>query len=212
MNGGIIVGLTGPACSGKGEIALAIERTCLCRYVEFYFAEKLWKMISALTGRPVEWLRDRRNKDTAMEIAPGVVATPRRMAQTLGTEWGRRLIHDDLWCSETLARVDSFVAVMRTTLPDDEFVIAITDVRFDNEAIGIRDRGGVIWEASRPGADTCESHPSESGISPHLIDRRIVNGGSLADLHTAAAAALIATMKDIAKGRYRDRREPDRTG
>jgi hypothetical protein len=89
--------------------------------------------------------------------------------------------------------------------------VVVRDVRFDDEAEMIRDEfGGVIWETIRPGAATCVGHVSEAGISRRLIDRTLINAGTLDEfrevVQAAAASLANATMKDIAGGSNRDGR------
>ena len=63
--------------------------------------------------------------------------TPRRALQTLGTEWGRQLIHENLW-----------VDTERDHLPKwGRFVC--DDCRFPNEAAMIRGVGGKLIQVVR---------------------------------------------------------------
>ena len=71
-----LIGLCGAANAGKGEVFLALQSH---GFVEIYFAEKLYQMVSVLTGMPVGWLRDRKNKDA---LLPDFGVTVRRMLQT----------------------------------------------------------------------------------------------------------------------------------
>jgi hypothetical protein len=76
--------------------------------------------------------------------------------QTLGTEWGRQIICDDLWIGITMARVRMF-------LPGQD--MAIVDVRFANEARAILDAGGKLVRIVRPSLDqvvTADEHASEN--------------------------------------------------
>ena len=70
--------------------------------------------------------------------------------------------------------------------------------------------GGFIWEVTRPGAQTCVGHVSESGLSRNRIDRTLVNAGTLDEfrevVQAAAASIANATMKDIKRGSESDRR------
>lgn len=92
--------------------------------------------------------------------------TPRQFLQRLGTEFGREMIHPDLWVRACLMRVDT----NRRTV--------ISDCRFDNEAHAIRAMGGKIVQITRRGqvAGT-DTHASEAGIHPALIDYTICNNG-----------------------------------
>jgi hypothetical protein len=107
--------------------------------------------------------------------------SPRELLQSLGTEWGRAMVADDIWIRLALQR-----AGQRTV---------ISDVRFDNEAAAIRATGGVVWRVVRPDVGCLDAstaqHSSERGISPELIDAQIVNDCSLAALAARVDAALL---------------------
>lgn len=73
--------------------------------------------------------------------------TPRYAMQTLGGEWGRDRIHEDLWANVAVRGVDG------PTVFDD--------VRHNNEAAAIRSMGGVVICLSRPGVTRQSDHKSE---------------------------------------------------
>lgn len=93
--------------------------------------------------------------------------TPRHIMQTLGTEWGRNLIHEDIW-----------LTALENRLP--EFAI-ITDVRFQNEADFVRKHGVLINVYGRHGYVGGE-HAREGGVAPLASDINIDNSGDLASL------------------------------
>jgi hypothetical protein len=166
----VIIGLCGAAGSGKNSAAHHLGR----RYgaVQFAFADPLYAAISAITGLSVAELQDRRRKEAELEWLP---ASPRRLLQTIGTEWGRETIHPEIWIMATLRRIDASEAALAV----------ITDVRFENEAEAIRRRGGAVWHVVRPGAGLAGAtaeHSSEQGLPPECIDDEIVNDGDLAAL------------------------------
>jgi ribosomal protein S11 len=73
--------------------------------------------------------------------------------------------------------------------------VAITDVRFDNEAAAVRAAGGRVFRVVRSG-DSClaaetAAHASEAGVSDALVDGVIVNSGSLDDLRDAVVEAIL---------------------
>jgi hypothetical protein len=114
--------------------------------------------------------------------------TPRHAMQTLGTEWGRNHVGQELWTKAWLAQL--------AQLPND--FIVVDDVRFANEFAMIRDLGGVIvdvWRDSLP--HTNPSHPSERdrlAIAPDFI---ILNGGTEDALWHEVALMLKSTSKVI---------------
>lgn len=88
--------------------------------------------------------------------------TPRHAMQTLGTEWGRTCINEDLW-------VD---AAMRNILGPTVF----DDCRFPNEAAAIQSSGGIVVEVRRQGVGPVNGHVSEVLPEPDWI---LKNDGDL---------------------------------
>lgn len=195
MSGLIVVGVTGAAGAGKGTVASMLG------WHEVSFADPLYDMISVMTGYPVERLKDRQFKE---QVIPWLGKSPRQLLQTLGTDWGRDTVAKDVWRKIGARRIRAAHLAGITC-------VAVPDVRFDDEADLIHDEfGGVIWEATRPGAQTCVGHVSESGLSRNRIDRTLVNAGTLDEfrevVQAAAATLANATMKDIMRGSNRDGR------
>lgn len=195
MSGLIVVGVTGVAGAGKGTVASMLG------WHEVSFADPLYDMISTMTGYSVEQLKDRQFKE---QVIPWLGKSPRQLLQTLGTDWGRDIVAKDVWRKIGARRIRGaqFLGVPCVVVPD---------VRFDDEADLIHDEfGGVIWEVTRPGAQTCVGHVSESGLSSIRVDRTLVNAGTLDEfrevVQAAAASIANATMKDIAGGSNRDGR------
>lgn len=94
--------------------------------------------------------------------------SPRQLAQTLGTEWGRQLVHPDLW----LLLAEQVIA---DVTDNGGRGIVIPDVRFDNEADLIRRHHGTLIHIQRDSATAVAAHSSEAGVSDHLIHLRILN-------------------------------------
>lgn len=179
----LVIGVHGRANHGKNTVAGFLGG----RFTEISFAEPMYAALAAITGIPAERLRDRQSKE---QVIPWLGKSPRQMLQSLGTEWGRGMVSDQIWID---------VAARRIEACDGD--VAVTDVRFDNEAQMLKDRfGAVVWEVVRPGATTCESHSSERGVSRRFIDRTIVNDGDLAALEMAVGMALNATLKEYPRG------------
>lgn len=94
--------------------------------------------------------------------------TPRYAMQTLGTEWGRKLITSSLW-------VDAWRDVAQR-YPR----VVVDDVRFLDEAAAIRALGGRLYALLRPGV-VATDHESERQTL--VLDGFVPNGGCIGDLH-----------------------------
>lgn len=193
----MLIGLTGAAGAGKDTVAahLSQEHGCL----KLALADPLYQMISAMTGLSVSQLADRALKER--DIA-WVGTSPRRLLQTLGTEWGRGTLGDDIWIKGLFRRIDAYAAVMGRWGGRASFVVA--DVRFANEARAIQDRGGRIIEIVRPQplsgiAGEARRHSSEAGIPDDLIDATIVNDTDIAGLLQSVDKALSWVQEDTIK-------------
>lgn len=131
--------------------------------------------------------------------------SPRVMLQTLGTEWGRHCVSDDVWISHLLK-------VSRCLLNEDGNTnsweynplsgpspsnnptcgVVVSDVRFANELSLIKDAGGSLIRVIRPETDSLASsvgvsnHESEQlEMSMASFDFILNNEGSLTDLYNA---------------------------
>jgi len=168
-NNKIIIGFAGKKQSGKSTAAAELVKSGFTRVS---FADGIKDMASLLL------LQCGYTKQEVFEIMTGdkelVIAeigkSLREILQTLGTEWGRELIHSDLW-----------VIVMRNRLGmmADRYLV-FDDVRFENEAAMIRDMGGLIVHVDRLCEDV-DAHASEVGINNADGDEFIDNDGSLED-------------------------------
>jgi hypothetical protein len=173
-----LIGLTGKARAGKDSAGAVFKNMA---YTTDSFAGPIREMVGGIVGMtPVEL--DRRKE----QVVPWLGKSPRQMMQTLGTEWGREMVHTDLWLRRAQA------AWARNG--DDDFLtegLVITDVRFQNEADWIRSVGTLI-HIHRPGVEAVAPHASEAGIPVAGADLIIHNDGSLEDL--TAKVRLIECM------------------
>lgn len=171
-----LIGLTGPAGSGKDTVA-----RLLCEqhgFVQIAFADPLRAMLKAGLGLTDEELHRRDLKEAPLEW---LGKSPRQLLQTLGTEWGRRQVHPHLWLELAARRI----AQIKASSPCLHIAgIVVSDVRFDNEADFIRAQGGQVWHLHRDVAPVAE-HASESGVAYRREeDERIQNSGGLDELES----------------------------
>jgi hypothetical protein len=169
----MLIGLTGAAGAGKDTVAALLIEQHGGRVASF--AGPLYEFVSAITGIPRYRLADRATKEA---VIPWLGKSPRQLLQTLGTEWGRQSVADDIWVRSLLERIRPWL--------NDGLTVIVTDVRFDNEAEAIAAAGGEVWRVTRPGwrclSGESASHASEAGVSDHLVSQTIVNDGTLDDL------------------------------
>lgn len=172
-----LIGLTGKAGSGKDTVAAIIER--LYPSSEFHsFAGPLKDGCAAMFG----WNREAldHNREFKEAIDPRYGFSPRYAMQTLGTEWGRDLMGEDVWLNALATKYAS---------SESEYFV-VRDVRFKNEAEWVRKSGGVILYIVRPDAPDVIAHPSEDIFPPDPLDIVIDNDGTILDLEDKIAAAL----------------------
>ena len=169
-----IVGFAGYAGSGKNVAAEALGGVVLG------FADPLYAALAAMLGVSEASLRARATKELPMACGK----SPRDLLRTLGTEWGRQLVREDLWVWRARQRIEEAAATGAA-------VIAVCDVRFPNEAAFLRGLGGQIWWVDRPGMAQGE-HASDRALTAADADRVIRNDGSLEQLRWKVEAELRA--------------------
>lgn len=123
----------------------------------------------------------------------------RRLLQVTGTEWGRNT-NPGIWIDVEEHALDVALPGWWKSGPDSPRVVW-DDVRFDNEALWVRQHGGVVIEVVRPSQGVSRSerrrlelsgpsrHLSEAGISPTLVSYTVINT-TVDELHGQLASIL----------------------
>ena len=168
-----LIGIAGRARSGKDTVANFII-AAIGGY-RYSFADPIRAMLVPLGVDMSDPYWQARKED----VIPALGVSPRRMMQTLGTEWGRQLINPDLW-----------IIMAHQRLLQNGPGMVIPDVRFENEAAWIRKHGGWIIHVIRPEAKAVEAHASEDGIEIQDTDAQILNSGTLEDLQLSVRKLL----------------------
>lgn len=210
-----IVGINGFKRAGKGEAAAALSRLHEGLVYEIGFADKL-KIIGALAlgvqGHPRELIAHMDEFKEMGVITHGMwdpsdardhrarLLSGREYLQNLGNE-ARNVFGDTFWIDMVLPnparydeedKSDRYDELLTAMYPDVD-VVAITDLRYENEAQRVKDLGGVVWEVLRPGTGS-DGHASEQPLARSLVDWQIVNDGSLDDLEDKVAEAIQETL------------------
>lgn len=155
-----IIGLSGRKGAGKSTLARHLADHGFTRMA---FADPIKAMIAAL-------YRDAGMSDIAIEKKlHGFMKewpceklggkSPRVAMQTLGTDWARGMIHDDIWID--IAREKA------TRMLLDGNMVVIDDVRTINEMVMIRAMGGVTIDVRRAVANDnvpADGHVTEAGV------------------------------------------------
>ncbi len=162
----MLIGLTGRAGAGKDTAANYMAE--VHRFMPVAFATPLRQMLEVGFGLTTEHFTTA-NKNTVIDW---LGRSPRQLMQTLGTEWGRSHVGSTVWVDLAARELDSL----------DGLDVVFTDVRFENEAAMIRERGGVLIRLARATAPV-HSHVSEAGIKLQQFDREIHNNGPLFQLY-----------------------------
>lgn len=167
---GRIIGIAGPAGSGKDTVAkMFVELKPDARIVAL--ADPMKRFCLEVFG----WEPERLWGPSERRAEPDADGLTARVAlQRLGTEWGRAL-RQDVWIDYLL----------RTSLAAWGDTV-VTDIRFPNEAEKIRSAGGVVVFVTGRASAGVPAHESESHwTNPEFLKHvtfRIDNSGTIDDL------------------------------
>jgi hypothetical protein len=178
-----IIGLWSPAPGcGKSTVAQYLgDRQP--GYMRVGFADPLRRMVvELLNSAGYPWHQAHRfvhwEKETPLDLLPGR-QTARQLLRTLGTEWGRQQVADDVWIRCWEARIKGHDRVVTD------------DVRFLNEAQAVKAAGGQVWMIRRPTAEHNGEHVSEGALDDwDEFDVVIDNDSSIEEFRRKIDAAL----------------------
>lgn len=172
----LLIGLIGRAGAGKSTVAQHLEAEWA--FESLAFADPILAMVHALfneAGVDGAWAAERALKE---QPTPVLGVSYRRLAQTLGTEWGRELISPELWLRVAAHKVQ------QARLYGLHAVIS--DVRFPNEAQWLVEQGGLLVRVIRPDLPPLPpdsaSHPSEHYAERLPAHEELLNGASITTL------------------------------
>lgn len=170
----MIIGLLGPAGSGKSTVAAYMAKNY---GAELYaFADPLKEIVGkAFDLSDKQLYGSQADKET---VDPRYNVSPRWLFQRIGTQGIREVFGPDVWANLTLERINK-------VKPE---LAVIQDVRFRNEALLTTLHGRVVKLNRRPGASKADStHASESEMDLCIKDthyeHEFDNTGTLSDLY-----------------------------
>lgn len=167
----VVVSVYGYKGSGKSTVAGMLVNEYV--FDLFKFADGLKSMLASFGLTPDQI--DGPDKEIPCEMLCG--KTPRWAMQSLGTEWGRKLIGEDVW-------VNAWKRAVQDWLDNDYSAVVVDDMRFQNEVDAVKSFNGVLVKVVR-GEPSADQHESEKHIDSFAPDYTIVNNGSLEDLENA---------------------------
>ena len=187
---GLVIGIAGPAGAGKDTVANFIVDSM--GFVKASFATPIKEMMSVL-GLTYEQLHG----DQKEVVDPRYGKTPRHMMQTLGTEWGRQMIRGDIWARALFVEIQRCSERFTHDTTTINYVVA--DVRFNNEARLLREKGGWIIHVEGRDAGVGSDHASEAGVEWHENDMVIDNSGELHELVNACQPIIERLHEEISE-------------
>ena len=215
-----VIGICGKARAGKDTAAMAIADHIVAHAESVDFDESYVVGIEAFAGpikSMVAMLLDFFGKGSVMEpgelypyiqgdlkeeVIPEIGASPRTLMQTIGTEWGRGLINDNIWINSMRARYEKYK--MMADHGYKGIYILMTDVRFENEAKAIKDLGGIILRIDRDPIDgldaESDAHASELGVPNDLVDYVVNNNEDIDKLKASVLYELALRLPVIEEG------------
>ena len=116
--------------------------------------------------------------------------SPRQLLQLVGTDFGRNVIHKDIWVNLTFRNYDEYSKWL------------ISDVRFKNELEIIQKNKGIVIRVIRPELESMDQHESEVNLKDNddIYDYVIYNDGNINSL-LEEVAKLYQTLETDLLGR-----------
>ena len=158
-----------PQC-GKSTLARYIPNS-----VKISFATPFKKMNHALLvdlgySNPDAWEYVYGSKKE--DILPEIGVTCRKIQQTLGSEWGRDNIREDIW-----------LAIVKAKIKQYYWPVVIDDLRFPNEYAMLMDMRACLVKITRPGYVKEHDHPSDGALDDYPFDIELVNDGTPEEMY-----------------------------
>lgn len=177
----MILALTGYIGSGKSSVA----KFLLPRgdWVRIGFADGLKDMLRAIGLTEAELYGDKKNEPSPILCG----RTPRFAMQTLGHEWGRHIIDEDLWVNITKSRINYITG--------QNLHVVVDDLRYETEGLMLKSLGAHIWRVSRATVLGDLRHASERSVSKIPADMILHNNATLSELNVTVNSHINAMLE-----------------
>lgn len=173
-----VIAFIGPRGCGKSTAAKHLTNNY--GYTRHFFAKPIKEMVKCL-GLTEEHVNGKL-KEMPTDLLLG--KSPRWAQQSIGTEWGRELIGENIW-----------VQAWHNTMPEGNIVC--DDLRFPNELEMVRSMNAIVIRVDRPGVKLTLEHESEAHDLP--FDFGLRNDGTIDQLNDK----IDVFMKKLANGEVR---------
>ena len=162
----MLIGLTGKKGSGKDTIANYLVSKY--GFIKLSFGEAVKDIVHIITGWDRELIEGSTDESRIFrETVKHKIynKTCRELMQIIGTDLFRNHFDENIWTNIIINKINIYNSYV------------ISDVRFDNEAIAIKNQGGILIKITRStSSSNLDLHISESGITTP-IDFEILNDG-----------------------------------
>lgn len=168
----MIIALCGPKEGGKDTLGEGLAALFVAEVDRF--ANKLYAMC-AVIDPDIHPKMSHEDKEDWLLGNPEL-GTRRNFLEKLGTEFGRELIHPDLWAILTLDSIANLPTIL-------------VDCRFENEAEAIRDRGGLVVHLRPDWTTYGRQHKSDHPLQVKQGDivMKLTDGNYVDDLERLAS-------------------------
>lgn len=178
----MLIAFAGLKGSGKSTAATYLKN--YFKFNEVNFADPIRRFFLDQLGLNLTDLNE--DKEKPCDALGG--QTPRFAMQTLGTEWGRNTIWQDLW-------IERFRRCALVHLQEGKSVVA-ADVRFQNEIDIVQAlHGKVFWIMRDDRSASHDPHTSENSIRASDCDGVIFNRGTVYQFHLEVRNELFNTNR-----------------
>lgn len=170
-----LIAFTGPKKCGKSTVASMFSHALLpTQSYTLCFADALKADISRKFGVTLDYIE--KHKENFRLILQGYA-----------TDYRRKLYGDDFWIKQWVKGAD--------LLQRNDSILLVPDVKFDNEAEAIKERGGVIIQINPKGfMNIVDLHDSELGIASKYIDFTLENTHSYLEYTLTQVKQIIANL------------------